>query len=181
MRKIFFIFLFVFLIVKICTANLIVSPEQIDFELMQKETSCKNLSLEGKGIILVKDKWAEKWETRKEFNLHKLNSNEVKIELDYPKNISIDKKEKIEICLTPEEFGKYHGLLLFREENSKSGIGIWLNVSVKRNEFLNQITGAFVDSKNEKLDLSRGILIFSFVLLILLSAILIILIRKTKI
>ena len=93
--------------------------------------------------------------------------------------VSINGKEKIEACLFVKDFGKYHGLLLFREESSKNGIGIWLNVTAKKNEFFNKITGALVDINNEKLDFSKNILIFSFVLLILVSAILIIFIRKT--
>ena len=179
MKKILFIFLFIFLTTKIYAASLTVSPEQVNFELNQGETICKKINLDGNGIILIKDKWAEKWEDQKELNLHKLNSNELNININYPKNISINGREKIEICINSEEFGKYHGILLFREENSKSGIGIWLNVTVKKDEFFSKITGALINSEKEKLDKVNLMVIFTFILLLFLAFVLIILIRKT--
>ena len=179
MKKILFFILFIFLIAKVYAGSLIVSPQEINFELKQEEKVCKNISIEGIGIILIKDKWAEKWEERKELNLHTLNQEDLNIKLDYSKNISINGKEKIKICFSGEEIGKYHGILLFREENSKSGIGIWLNASIKQGEYLNKITGSFTEIDGPKQDISKNILISTFVLLIIIIISLIIIIRKT--
>ena len=111
--------------------------------------------------------------------MHTLNQEDLNIKLDYSKNISINGKEKIKICFSGEEIGKYHGILLFREENSKSGIGIWLNASIKQGEYLNKITGSFTEIDGPKQDISKNILISTFVLLIIIIISLIIIIRKT--
>jgi hypothetical protein len=126
---------FLFLFSLSFASGIKVYPYQINFELQQGQTVCKNLSVESYESLVLTDRWAESWEVNKTLSLHKLSSQEVGIELT-TEIISTDSDKNIlSVCVFSQEVGKHHGVLLIREESKKSGVGVWMNVSIIKGNF----------------------------------------------
>jgi hypothetical protein len=127
MKKVlFFIFLIFFVVIE-NISGISVYPQQIDFEIYEGEFSCRNVTIISSGNILLNDKWAKKNLDTKEMRLHKFTKDSLKLYLDYPSEIFVSEKERVELCFSGSSTGFYHGVFLVREENSNEGVGIWIN------------------------------------------------------
>lgn len=127
MKKILFILFFIFFIGVESISGISIYPQQVDFEIYEGEFSCKNVTIVSSGNIILNDKWAKKNLDTKEMQLHKLSKEVLKLYLDYPKEIFVLDKERVEVCFSGDSPGFYHGVFLAKEENSNEGVGIWIN------------------------------------------------------
>lgn len=179
MKKILFI-LFLFLFIGVGEILAIsVYPQEIIFEVYGGEVSCKNVTIFSSGNTLLNDKWTKKNLDTKEMRLHSVGKDDLKLYLDYPKEIFILEKQKIEVCFSGDSLGFYHGVFLAREENSNEGVGIWIKAKIVSNSPKTDrvsLTGMSIlenSSSNPSF-----LLIFSGVLLTIIFFFLIFLIKK---
>lgn len=123
--KIIYFFFIIFLINTVLAEEIKVSPEQINFTGQINKEYCKNIEIYSSSLILIEDRWAEKGFTNRDFIKHKFSSSDLNLEIKY-KNKTFQ-TDSFEVCLKSKNSGVYHGLLLFRENNSNNGVGIWIN------------------------------------------------------
>jgi hypothetical protein len=161
-KNLFFIF-FIFFIFTVNAATLTISPPQINFQGNVGEKICKEIEIKVNGTenLTGKIKWAKEGYFEKVLSEHNLESKELKLEVNFPKNLEIKENEKIEICLKGKKTGKYHGVLLYRIKNKPLQIGIWVNVNLEGKDFI-KMTGNFVKTENE----FNSMLIFPTILLV---------------
>ncbi|MBT4376109.1 hypothetical protein HOD29_01925 [archaeon] len=176
MTKVFYFIFILFFIGTVSAGEFSISPPQVNFEGELKQEICGNffISTPEKSILIGEDRWGEKEETRRKFSAHTLSSEELGLEIKYPELIESEGEMNSEICISGEKEGNYHGLLLYRLEGAPTGIGIWLNVSLK-NEGRNilGITGNIISEGN------IGIMgISSFVLVFILVGLIFVMRRK---
>jgi hypothetical protein len=147
----FFIFIFTFLIYFSSATTLTISPPQIDFIGDTEEIICQKINIETEGnVVLVgKTQWAEKEYNERKLSKHYLNSEEIGIKIKFPELINIENNSDIEICIEGSNEGTYHGALLYKIENKPIQVGIWMNVSLERNNLI-KITGNFINVKEEE-------------------------------
>jgi len=174
MKKIYFFIFFIFLVGLVSSEEIIVSPGEINFDILQGQISCKNITISSYGEIALKDKWGEKWSATKELSEYFLSKEELNLHLDYSSDIFIENKTKLSICFSGEDIGRYHGVLLVKNKESKSGIGIWLNATIRGSSYTSRLTGAFLNSENKAnfsllfwLSFTSLLLILVFVFLLL--------------
>ena len=157
----------VFIIISISFAYSLeigISPSDIYLEAEVNKFICRNFSLTGEsGNIFIGDlKWSEK-ESKNlvDFNLP---SEKEKIILTFP-NITFSGNNSI--CFKAEKGGIYYGALLYRVQGSIFGIGAWIKLLVKDNNFdLIGMTGRVI-KKEESVGFNLNlILVFIFLLLI---------------
>ena len=68
----------------------------------------------------------------------------------------------IDVCVTAKHSGFYHGLLLYKKENSKAGVGIWMNVNVTSEKLsIKKLTGNTIKEINAKIILGEQIIDYS--------------------
>lgn len=173
MKKIILL-LFVFLFPLVNAATLSMSPQQIDFSGNVNEKICEKVTLktEGEAVLLGEDLWAEEGYSERKLKQHTLNSEELKLELNYPENIKINNNEVIGVCLVGKKKGNYHGVLLYRVEGKPVRVGIWMNVSLEGSG--SKITGNVVGESNKM----NFLFIIPIILLIVLGILLWMLKRK---
>ena len=172
------LFFFIFLIGVASSSGLSISPSEIDFKTIENQESCKQImvSTEGEGFLIGEDKWAKKGVIEKKFLVHTLSSEDLNLKIDYPKRFGIKNFTTIDICITPEDSGFYHGLLLYKKENSKAGVGIWINLNVTESEKFSiaKLTG---DTIKES-DVKKSLIILPIILAIILITLLLKLNKK---
>lgn len=129
-RIILFLFIVLFPLVNAVTLSM--SPQQIDFIGNVNERICEEVTLktDGEAVLLGEDLWAEKGYFERNLKQHNLESDDLKLSLEYPENVKINNYETIEVCLTGKSKGDYHGVLLYRVEGKPVRVGIWMNVSL---------------------------------------------------
>ena len=150
------------------TLALSVSPAEIFFEGTVDEQICQEIKISEGGEIILDDKWANNGISEKNINLYESESEKSIIEMNYPKEFIIEKKENIEICLSGEKEGKYFGVLLIRIKEKPVGIGIWMNVNLiaKEHESKAVISGDAISE--EKIEQNNLVVIFVMILIILI-------------
>jgi len=175
MKKII-LFLFVFLFPLVNAVTLSMSPQQINFIGNVNEKLCEEVTLktEGEAVLLGEDKWAEKGYSERKLKQHILDSDELKLDLEYPNNIKINNNEKINVCIVGKNKGDYHGILLYRVEGKPVRVGIWMNVSLDGS--VSKITGNVIGEKKD----FNFFFIAPIILLIVLGFLLWMLKRKGK-
>ena len=136
MVRVIFIFYFIFLFGLVGGMELTASPEEIVFEAEVGEVICENLSIEAEGFsnILVEDRWAEVGFMDRKLSKHKLESEELGLNVVYVEELSVGETGVLEICLDGEKFGNFHGVLLLRGERVSAGVGVWLVVNLEEGE-----------------------------------------------
>jgi len=174
MKKLFIIFI-CFFIPLISSATLSMSPQQIDFVGNTNEKICDEVSLktDGMATLIGEDLWAEEGYSERKLKQHTLESEELKLNLEYPKEIKIDDEGTIEVCLIGKSKGDYHGVLLYRIKDKPVRVGIWMNVSLEGTT--QKITANIIG--NEKTN-SGFLFIIPIILLVVLGVLLLILKRK---
>lgn len=169
--KFFSIFLFFFLVSFVSSVTLSMSPPQIDFIGKTNEVICKYVEVKVEGVetLTGKTRWAEKDYFERNLLNHKLESEDLKIEIDFPNEIEVRESKKIEICIEGSKKGNYHGALLYRIEDKPVQVGIWMNVSLEGKDMV-RITGNFV--KDEEGSGNVGVY-FAVILLLILGSLLV--------
>jgi hypothetical protein len=167
-KNIFFVFL-IFFIYSVNAATLTISPPQLDFKGVVGEEICNNIKIKVNGTenLTGKIKWAEEGYFERVLNEHKLDSEELDLEIDFSEEIEINEIEEIKICLRGKKAGKFHGVLLYKIKDKPLQIGIWTNVTLEGNNFI-KMTGNFINNK-DKFD---SLLIFPIILLVILLGLL---------
>lgn len=119
-----------------CASTISISPANLEFIGKINEQICKEMVIKSDSAndIVLTDLWAEKEVTENFLYLHNKNSEELELYLTYPKEIKIDLIETINICITGKDSGIYHGALLSRIKDKPVQIGIWLNVTLEKDE-----------------------------------------------
>jgi hypothetical protein len=174
MKKLFALFFFIFLISFASAFELSISPPQIDFNLTANHESCSqiNVYLEKPDTLIGADKWAQKGITERKFSLHTLSSKDLGLKVNYPKRLQAQNLTKINVCISAKNAGFYHGLLLYKTESSKSGVGIWINLNVTNSEIfsIKKLTGNVINQQNTYSKIILSMLAFySAIILILLT------------
>lgn len=164
------------------------SPPNLVFNLSVGEKNCQNITLSSDSEkIALSDKWAESKDVAWNPNLFVKSANEHGLKVTYKKELSLDERE-VQVCLSGNKPGEYHGILLLSEEqegNSVIQMGVWLKavISEKGNEEVvnkkevnnissnNLLTGASVVSeRNDSVSIwVIMVLIAGIVVLVLIS------------
>ncbi|MFA4952973.1 MAG: hypothetical protein WC584_02015 [Candidatus Pacearchaeota archaeon] len=128
---IFFIFLILILTTQVSAVGF--SPSSLTFNLKPGESECKMISINSESeTITAEDKWAENKNVEWKVSEFDTDASSLGISIDYPNELSLDERE-VQVCLSGENLGEYHGVLLLREEqqgNSIIQMGIWLKVII---------------------------------------------------
>jgi len=156
----------------VSASELSISPSEINFNTIENQESCNQImiSTEGQGILIGEDKWAEKGITERKFLIHTLSPEDLDLEVNYPKRFEIKNYATVNVCITAEDSGFYHGLLLYKKENSKAGVGIWMNLNVTESEKFSilKLSGNAIKESNVKTILIILPIILTIILVILL-------------
>lgn len=121
-----------------------VSPSELNFQGKEGEEICKNVkifsSLDGINIA-IEDKWTTQKDSSKNLNEYLIDSNELKINMDYERDFLLNNEREIKICLKSKEAGEFKGVLLFQALDNSLNIGIWLNADISKTNQASKITG----------------------------------------
>lgn len=182
MRKLFILFFFIFLISLISSAELSISPTQLDFNTITNQESCNQISIytEKLGLLIGEDRWAEEGIVEKKFSLHNLSPSDLDLEVSYPKKLEVKNFTTMDICIIAKNAGLYHGLLLYKIESNNAGVGIWMtaNVSKKEGMSISKLTGKAIAVKES--DAGTILIILPIVLMIILGVLLLKLRKKRE-
>ncbi len=178
MKKIFLFFYFAFLFSLSFVSGIAVHPYNLNFEAIQGQEICKNISIENSGTLVFLDRWEKEGKASKELSNYLLSKEELGISLNYDLLNINSNSNLVSLCISGKKYGNYNGVLLIRENSSLSGIGVWINVSIEKGNYLSSImTGSSV--KNiEKTDTK---LFFYFSTTLLLGVFIFCLIKIKKI
>ena len=109
------------------------SPSSLTFNLEPNQQTCQIIYFDSTSeIISASDSWAENKNIEWKVSNFETSASSLGISINYPPQVSSDKKQ-IEICLSGKNEGEYHGVLLLKEEqqgNSIIQMGIWLKVLI---------------------------------------------------
>jgi hypothetical protein len=109
------------------------SPISLTFNLEKGKQDCQKITLTSESeTITVSDKWAENKDVEWKVSLFDKNADYHSINIDYPTALSVDERE-VEVCLSGDKAGEYHGVLLLtegQEGNSIIQMGVWLKVII---------------------------------------------------
>lgn len=111
-----------------------VSPAEVFFEGDIGERMCEEVRVFtgfGEEIFEVSDFWSLSDERK--LGEHVFSSEEFGLNVRYEERVRVFGDEIVEICISGQERGKFHGIILFRELNGAIGIGSWLNVGIDNN------------------------------------------------
>jgi len=116
------------------------SPPSINLSLDQKEVHCENFKIfsDKKIIVYMVDKWSKG--KSKGIRDYVYSSEYFNISLEYNESLFVDDKVKSSYCISANSPGKYNGLFLVRDEDSRVGVGMWINLEVLGEE-VSWITG----------------------------------------
>ncbi|MEK6855669.1 MAG: hypothetical protein AABX66_00765 [Nanoarchaeota archaeon] len=128
MKQMFVLLLLLFSFISFSNAiELGVSPPEVNISVFQGVKTCFNISVFGNGILKVKDVWSEN-----ESNLivdYNSSSSDMRIDVYHDKEIKINDKGVLDICLKPNNNGNYYGLLVISTGNA--AVGVWIKINVK--------------------------------------------------
>jgi len=162
MKKRMLFFIFLLFISNVSAVTLSMSPPQINFD---NNHLCQNILISSNGNYNVSGKvlWAKEGYTQRTLSIHKYTSEKEGIKINFPKEINLKKNKTIQICMKAKP-GIHHGILLYKIQGKSIQIGVWINSSFERKNFL-FLTGNSV-KKNEIKNPFIGV---TLVLLILFS------------
>ena len=144
MRRIFITFLFLFMLSGVMAIGF--SPSSLIFELEPGVKNCGIISVSSdSSAIGVDDKWASDVDVEWNVGLFDTEASDHGISINYDDELLADERE-VEVCLSGEEVGEYHGVIVLREEQEGSSIvqmGIWIKLTIKQT---NNNTGNLSDN-----------------------------------
>jgi hypothetical protein len=136
MKFLFFILFSIFTLTSIAVATTF-SPGTLVFMTDSGEELCQSAFVESDSrAIEVSDKWASDVEQKWSVDGFDNSAEDHGVSINYPADLDSG-ENNIEVCLTAQEEGEYHGALVFREEQQGNSIvqfPIWLKVVVEEQE-----------------------------------------------
>ena len=118
-----------FFINSIHAINLGINPSKIDFNGEVNHLICKNFSLlssQPNLYVFGEDKWSSNKNSRN-IRDYTRNSSNFGIEIKYPKQVQINDRKIMDLCLKTDKSGEYSGVLIYIT-NSTIAIGMWIKV-----------------------------------------------------
>lgn len=175
--KLIIVLNFIFLIPFISSINLSISPTEINFVGETGETICQTINIKVTSLenLTATDFWAEQEYSERNLKKHNKNASELGLSLIYLKEFEINNTKELSICISGENSGNYHGILLYKIKEKPAQIGIWMNVNLEK-EKRTLITGNIINEKENLKEINY--LVPSLFLLIVLIYLLII--KKKK-
>jgi hypothetical protein len=138
-------FVIIFMIIISCSTcissglEIGVSPSSLTINSRINEIVCNKLtlmsSINNVNINII-DYWSKT--SGKYLDNYFLNSENLSLYLDYPKQVKLNKNQEIILCMKGEKKGNFHGILIFETLDEKINIGIWMNVNINS---INEIKG----------------------------------------
>ncbi len=176
--------IFILLIPSVLAYELGISPTQITLEGKTNEQLCTNMTVISKDYndsITVESKWASQGINDKDISLHTLTPDILKIKAEYLSTFTLNQRKQIELCLTAQDAGSFHGLMLFKTEKSNIEVGNWISLTIAQGENTPQGTIALTGSTISEIP-SGGILILelTFSLILIVVFIFLLTMRKKK-
>lgn len=178
MKFIFYFFIAFILLINLALASAVsFSPSYIVFNQGVGEKICQKASYDSDSEkVFVSDSWAENKEINWNPNLFNLSSSQHGLKLYY--DSEVPGKGDIEICLTGQELGEYHGILFLSEEQKGNSIvraGIWIKAIISErklnvDEKNSWITGSVVGNSIIK---NRNGIIIGFIMFIIIIVLMI--------
>lgn len=173
MRILFILLFFIFLISFGSCLDLSISPPQINFNSLINEESCRQITISATkdSILIGEDRWAKEGIIERKFSLHTLSAKDLNLEVNYQKKFVSQNSNKLNICMKAKNQGFYHGLLLYKTQNSPAGVGIWINANITKSEVfsIQKLTSNITNSKINKVTVSLSLLpLLSLLLLLIL-------------
>ena len=112
------------------------SPTKLEYNLDVGEEECKIVTLSSdSATIAVSDLWAENKDIDWKVSLFETPSSEHRLNLVYDE--LLEGEDEVQVCLSGNKAGEYHGVLLLREEqqgNSIVQMGVWLKAVIEENQ-----------------------------------------------
>lgn len=163
--KLFLFYFFVFLIGFSSAASLSMSPPQLDFVGDGKKVVCGNvlLKVNDSEELIGEIRWARDGYFDRKLLAHNLSSEERGIEFSFPKEVFVEGKRNVNVCVEGKD-GDYHGVLLYRVKDKPVQVGIWINASLNGGGI--GLTGNFINAENNVGGYMFGIFVFLVLVLI---------------
>tara|TARA_Y100000310_G_scaffold150569_2_gene150051 strand:- start:3251 stop:3775 length:525 start_codon:yes stop_codon:yes gene_type:complete len=152
-----------------------ISPPEVTFEGSVGERICNEVSLHSSSNLEVvgKDRWMKGDVFVKDLSRYKSGADDLKIEVDYPKELGVVSREEFEVCVVAEKEGDYFGALIYTASDGPVGIGNWIIVRVSEDEnSLIELLPGLPRSEDGRVKIvpvllvSNSLLLFSFLMLI---------------
>jgi len=161
----------------ICSVNLGISPEKLEFSGSQNEIICNNFSITGDAPVLFEG--YVRWSKSESKNLldYNLISSDLKINVTIPELIN---PGEYQLCISSKNSGAYYGALLYKMQDSSYGIGTWVELKIRGNSAdskISFISGRIVQKINQK---QAGTILMPFLTAALLFFLILILKIKKK-
>lgn len=146
-KQFIFFFIFLFFLANVSPASLSIAPPKIIVNSTVGETICENITIVSDREItaLGSDKWNKNGKSSA-ISEYKSDSESLGIQIEYPKNIQIENKRKIKVCITPTQKGVHNGAILYKIKDLPLEAGTWIEVNAKGNDLI-KITGNAISSK----------------------------------
>jgi hypothetical protein len=134
MKNLIYFFFFALLLAP--HAKALGAVAEIQFTMYAGEELCNELTLYDdtfQGALTAKDLWAEKNFMERDLEAHTLSADEAGVTIKYL-NVIDDFVNNVttEVCVSAEEAGDYHGLLIYRAYNegdtTAANLGTWIVV-----------------------------------------------------
>jgi hypothetical protein len=172
--KFSFLFLFFILSISVCScATLSMSPPQVDFQGNTGEKICSefNIDVDGNYLLLGEDRWAIEGYAERKLSKHNLDSAELGLTLFYPREITLENKTYLEVCIEGKKPGNFHGILLYGIKDKPIKVGIWMEVQLEgfTLESVNIFQEGFSEEKKLGLMFVPGLLIVILLVLLLVK------------
>ncbi|MEN9626539.1 MAG: hypothetical protein RL557_867 [archaeon] len=135
--KFFLFFLTIIIFLTFVSASLVPNKGNLEIETMVNQEKCELIQLTSDdytGKVIIRDMWAESYETETALRNFKVDANFHDILFDYPSEVDFEKEKNIELCFTPQKAGKYKGAIIFTPESSSNTVvemGTWLFLNVE--------------------------------------------------
>lgn len=109
------------------------SPTSLIFNLNPGGEDCQMITINSESeTISVSDKWAENKDIEWKVSLFNESADYHNIDISYDE--LLENESQVEVCLSGENIGEYHGVALLTEEQSGNSIvqvGVWLKAIVE--------------------------------------------------
>ena len=109
------------------------SPSSLTFDLEKGQEECKMVRIDSKSEkVTASDSWAKNESVEWKVSSFNTEAGQHEISINYDDELSLDERE-VEVCLSGNKLGEYHGVLLFEEKqqgNSIVQLGVWLKVLI---------------------------------------------------
>ena len=109
------------------------SPSSLTFSLETSEEECQVITVTSDSPkITVSDGWAKNKDDEWSINGFQTDASAHGISIDYDNELGVSERQ-VEVCLSGDNVGEYHGVLVLEEEQEGSSIiqmGVWLKVLI---------------------------------------------------